>query len=187
MPLVRTLHIYLSLAALAAILVFATTGVLMNHKEQFKLDEPRRNCRTSQFSPALLEHPLDEEKIVAELRKVHGLSGTNDPMEKVDDVLHISFHRLAKLDEVTIRIPEGEMTVAMDSWGVTGVLGDLHTGRDAGSAWRWVIDAVAGALLLVAITGVALWLSLRTRRKIGLIFLIIGTTACALAYVVFTP
>lgn len=187
MPLVRTLHIYLSLAATVAILVFAVTGILMNHKEQLKLDKPSRNCRTGQFSSALLQHPIEYEKIVDELRNVHGLSGAQDPneIEKRDDRLIIPFHRLAKLDEVQIVIPEGDMTITMDSWGVIGALGDLHKGQDAGNAWRWVIDAVGGTLILVALTGIALWLSLRTRRGKGAIFLILGTTLCVLAYLIF--
>lgn len=184
MPLVRALHIYLSLLALVAILAFAATGLLMNHKEQLKLEEPADATRTAQIRNDLLKWgEIDEAALVAELRTVHGLRGTNEPMveEPFKKTVCLSFHLPGRQDDVEIRAG-GEMTITTSTYGVLGELNDLHTGRYARSWWRWGIDAAAVSLLLVTLTGLVLWFSLPRRRVLGAVMLLLGLCACVVVY-----
>lgn len=187
MPLVRTVHIYLSLLALVAILAFGATGLVMNHKDQLKLEEPTVVKREAQFNRALLEKEIEEDAVVAELCRAHGFCGKNDRMEKDNDKIRFSFRQLARLDEVEISVPDGKMTITTSTWGVLGELGCLHTGRDAHPWWQWAIDAVAVSLLLVSLTGVVLWFSLPSRRKIGAVMLLVGAGLCVAAYLAIRP
>lgn len=50
------------------------------------------------------------------------------------------------------------------SWGV---LMRLHTGSGASAAWVLVVDTVAGALMVLTLSGVLLWTRLRTPRLAG--------------------
>ena len=49
------------------------------------------------------------------------------------------------------------------------MLNDIHKGRDTTSSWSWVIDAAAIFLLVITVTGVAIQLLQRKRRRSGLI------------------
>jgi hypothetical protein len=52
-----------------------------------------------------------------------------------------------------------------------GMINDLHRGRDAGSAWAWVIDAAGIFLVLLSLTGLGLLFYLRKVRFSALLTL----------------
>jgi hypothetical protein len=62
----------------------------------------------------------------------------------------------------------------------------LHTGK-GGGAW-WIAIDLAGVLwVLVAATGLVLWLQLKKRRRVGAFWLVVGTAAGALLFVLLAP
>ena len=48
--------------------------------------------------------------------------------------------------------------------GWIAYLNDLHKGRDAGTAWKWVIDLSGAILTLVSVTGIGILLLLKKTR-----------------------
>ncbi len=75
-------------------------------------------------------------------------------------------------DGRTFKPGQGEIT--FDNKGVNGLLLDLHRGKDTSGPWHFVIDAVAVVYLIVAATGIVMWLSLKGRGKYGLWVVIAG-------------
>ena len=70
-------------------------------------------------------------------------------------------------------------------WGA--IINDLHKGRDAGPAWKLLIDISAVFMTLVSLTGMALIFFLAKRRFSGLLAAAIGAVLCYIVYVVFVP
>jgi hypothetical protein len=66
-------------------------------------------------------------------------------------------------------------------------LNDLHRGRDAGEAWRWVIDISAVLILLALVSGVILWLALPKRRTLGIVSLVLGGAVTVAFYLILVP
>jgi hypothetical protein len=57
---------------------------------------------------------------------------------------------------VSIDRGTGDVTTEATSRGWISYLNDLHKGRNAGTAWKWFIDAYAGACFIFALTGLLL-------------------------------
>jgi hypothetical protein len=81
---------------------------------------------------------------------------------------------------------DGAMELTIESRGLWALFLDLHTGK-GGGAW-WIAIDLAGVLwVLVAATGLVLWLQLKKRRRVGAFWLVVGTAAGALMFVLLAP
>jgi hypothetical protein len=81
--------------------------------------------------------------------------------------------------DVDIDMTTGKYDLTIDYQGAIGVLNDLHRGRDAGSAWAWVIDATGGFLTMIALTGLGLLVYLKKIRMKALMTMVVGAAAIA--------
>lgn len=177
----RTIHIYLTMAALALMLFFAVTGFTVNHEEWFGATTPRvRNVTGT--TPAGWVKGEDKLRIVEHLRSQMGVSGAMTDFETDEDKYHVVFKGPGRVCEATIARPDGKTDVEIKTFGLTGRINDLHRGRDAGEPWRWVIDASALLIVLACITGVILWLALPKRRKLGIAWLLAGVAGSVAFY-----
>jgi hypothetical protein len=77
--------------------------------------------------------------------------------------------------------------VEIKTFGLWGRINDLHRGRDAGEAWRWMIDASAALIVLAGVTGVILWLALPKRRNVGIAALVLGVGLSVMFYWLLVP
>jgi hypothetical protein len=85
-----------------------------------------------------------------------------------------------------------EATAAHKVFNLWGRFADLHrakhtTKRDPGAFWPWVIDAAAVLMVLLGLTGLILWASLKTRRWLGLGALSLGTGVLLAVYFWLVP
>ena len=71
----------------------------------------------------------------------------------------------------------GKYDVTIGYQGFVGVLNDLHRGRDAGTAWAWVVDATGVFLALIAVTGLGLLVYLKKVRAKALVVMALGAAA----------
>jgi hypothetical protein len=182
----RTIHIYLTMAALGLMLFFAVTGFTVNHEDWFGATTPRvRNV--SGATPVELLKADDKLRIVEHLRNQMGLSGAMTDFETDDEKLHVVFKGPGRVCEATIVRADGRTEVEIKSFGLAGRINDLHRGRDAGEPWRWVIDASALLILLACVTGVILWLALPKRRKLGIVAVVLGVVASVGFYLALVP
>ena len=182
----RTIHIYLTMAALGLMLFFAVTGFTVNHEDWFGATTPRvRNV--SGMTPAEWVKAADKLRMVEHLRSAMGVSGAMTDFETNDDNYHVVFKGPGRVCEATIARPDGKTEVEFKTFGLWGRINDLHRGRDAGESWRWVIDASALLIVLASVTGVILWLALPKRRKLGIAWLVVGVGASYAFYWALVP
>src|SRR5262249_46235774 len=153
---------------LALLLFFAATGFMLNHADWFGLEEVQTSTTTGELPTALLAEP-DKLAVVERLRSQFGAVGAVDTFEIEEDSLRIVFRGPGRQSEAHVKRDSGEAEVVSESHGAVGRLTDLHKGKYAGAAWGAIIDGVSGLLLVVSMTGLALWLSLQRRRRLGMI------------------
>src|ERR1700676_547786 len=143
----RTIHIYISMLGLLAVIFFSVTGIMLNHEEWFGFATPRIVKKEGSIFEAMDKEP-DKLAIVEKLRKDYGASGAMDSFEVDDDRLTISFKSPGRHTDVTIQRADGHAEVSLESYGFSGRFVDLHRGTDAGPGWRLIIDATAVLLLV---------------------------------------
>src|SRR6188474_2915943 len=73
----RTLHIYISMLGLIAVIFFSVTGIMLNHEEWFGFATPRIVNKEGVLPEAMATEP-DKLTIVEKLRREFGVTGAMD-------------------------------------------------------------------------------------------------------------
>jgi hypothetical protein len=140
----------------------------------------------------LLKKQWDEEKkfhIVEKLRSdysVHGKAQFDYPRD--GDPITVVFKAPGGyLATATIQEKDGEVTVAHKTNGTLGLFMDLHRGKDSGKEWSLLIDGVSILFVIVSITGLILWTSLRARAQHGLAVMALGLAMALAIYFCYVP
>lgn len=175
----RNTHGWLGLWGAALGLLFGATGILLNHRQVMKL--PYAQYETSQIELAL---PADK------LTSVQTLS------DWLQSTLHINkaplkveampareviwngerVHQPA-LWKVDFHTPQYSLTaeywvgnefvsVKRQDANVFAFLNRLHKGVGMNTGWILLVDSLAGALIMLSLTGVLLWTKMRRSRLI---------------------
>lgn len=172
----RTLHQWHWISAalsLAGLLLFALTGITLNHAAQIEA-QPRSERRIATLPPPLraalgtrddgeaalpakVEDWLDAELDIA----LRGRNGEWSPEE-----VYLSLPTPGADAWLSIDRESGAVEYERTDRGWIAYLNDLHKGRNAGPAWRWFIDLFALASLVFSITGLCL-LQLHARQRPG--------------------
>lgn len=179
----RTLHIHLSLASLLLLLFFGVTGVLLVHASRWGLDLATSRTVHATVPPAVLA--ADRLAIVEHLR-AHGAVGAVTDYAADAREVRVTFERPSQRGDALIALPSGELELTLESRGPWALLLDLHTGKAAGDWWL-AIDLAGVLWTLVGITGLMLWLQLKKRRRVGIVWLVVGALAGGLGYWGLTP
>lgn len=174
----RTVHVYLTLAAMVLLLFFATTGFLMNHESWFK-----GTARTVEETATIPADILagDRLTLVEYLRAHLGAVGEakfSDKTEKSTDpkaALAINFRKPGVTTDFVIK-KTGETKITRSHRGLFGLVTDMHRGKQSTAAWRILTDLTALSLAAAIVTGFILWLSLKKRRTLGIIGLALCVT-----------
>ena len=159
-------HWISSAIALVAMLLFAATGLTLNHASQIEA-HPVVVDRKATLPPALLaaqaprpgdakRHdplPADLADWVATALKV---DVRGHPAEWSPEELYVALPRPGGDAWVRIDRASGDAELEDTDRGWISYLNDLHKGRNAGSAWSWFIDAFAVACLVFTVTGLVI-------------------------------
>jgi len=177
--LIRSLHLYASMASLLVVLFFAATGITLNHPE-WAFGNTAKNYTYTGTLPAgwKVDDQMNWLEVAETLRAAHGLRGRVSDTLLEGDEASISFRGPGYSADAFIQ-SDGQYTLKVTLQGPVAVLNDLHKGRDTGSAWAWVIDFSGGFLLLVALTGLGLSLYLRKTRRAALLTVLAGAVLVA--------
>ena len=179
----RTLHIHLSLASFALLLLFGVTGVLLVHADRWHLDFAHSEHRQGTLPVAVLQ---GDRLAIGERLRAQGAVGMVTDWDDREDELRVTFERPSQRCDAVVHKQDGAFELTIESRGAWAVLLDLHTGK--GGGWWWLAIDVAGVLwVLVAGTGFVLWLQLKKRRLVGAFWLAIGLAACWVGYALLTP
>jgi hypothetical protein len=189
----RRLHFYLGLYLLFFGWLFALTGLLLNHS----------TWEFAQFWPSRVQ-----SSTVQEFREVDAsgdLARARDLMQQFGVVGEIQWPaaqpaggpftfqvtRPGRTVEVKADLATGRATLQrteLNAWGVLHVLHTFTGLRAADSVNRrdWVLttvwalsmDAVAAGLVMMVITSYFMWYQLKTKRRGGIVALILGLLSC---------
>ena len=179
------LHIYVSMAGFTLVLLFAVTGLTLNHQD-FGWSAPQIAMSEVGVPADLVDHP-SSEAIGKHLRETIGVRSPVTDYHEDPDQIQITFAAPGRRTLVTIDRPARKATVESESRGFLGRLDDLHKGFDSGRPWFWIIDITAILLTVSSITGMITLLSLKHRRRSGFIVGGLGVAMVVAIYFFLIP
>jgi len=188
----RDWHGYLSAFAFLALIFFALTGLLLNHPEWFAgRPDPASNDFTVQLTPAeLAAARRAKDPALALAHTVGGkarLVGGFQSGELVDDQAMLRFESPKGSSDVTVDLASGAAEVTVAHARLIDVINELHRGKNAGKAWKAVIDLSAILVLALSVIGYVLFFTLRFRLRTSLILTGVSLAALLLVVVFLTP
>lgn len=158
----RQWHWISSALCLVGMLLFAVTGITLNHAAQIEAS-PSVVEREAQL-PEPLRHRLQaqtpEAGIPAELRawieSALSISLDDRKAEWTDGELYVALPRPGGDAWLSLELESGELLYESTDRGWISYLNDLHKGRNTGAAWSWFIDIFAAACVVFSLTGLLL-------------------------------
>lgn len=165
-------HWISSALCLIGLLLFAVTGVTLNHARQIEAT-PQTEHRTTTLPRALHRLIEGEDARKAALLPATvgtwlddslGVRVTGREAEWSEDEIYVSLPRPGGDGWLSIDRATGDVKYEVTRRGVVAYLNDLHKGRHAGGTWSWFLDVFALACLVFAITGLFL-LKLHAARR----------------------
>lgn len=174
--LTRWLHLYTAMISLLVVLFFAATGITLNHPDWLFGNAQTSNSYQGTLPASWQQNGQVNWLQTAEtLRANHNLKGSVTDTRADEQEASISFRAPAYAADAFISIQDGTYSLKVVAQGPVAVLNDLHRGRDAGSAWAWLIDISGGFLLLVSLTGFGLSLFFKKTRRAAMLTVLAGT------------
>ena len=160
--------------SLAGMLLFAITGITLNHAAQI-LAEPVTMELTATLPAPLLERLSDfptettdpvPDAIARWVSSELDISIAGKATETAPDEIYVALKGPGSDGWVTIDRGTGEALRETTTRGWVAYANDLHKGRDTGPVWFWFIDVFAIACIVFTVTGLTLlWLHARTRAS----------------------
>jgi len=159
----HTWHWISSAIALIGLLLFAFTGITLNHAADIE-GAPVTQEKTATLPPPLLKAleagPAEKGPLPAPVAEwVSGEFGVVAGGRSADwseDEVYLALPRPGGDGWVSIDRLTGEAINENTSRGWISYLNDLHKGRNAGTAWAWFIDVFSVACFIFALTGLVL-------------------------------
>lgn len=160
---IRQWHWISSAICLVGMLLFAITGITLNHAAQIpatpevthiEAEIPTGILRAIAIPddenaplPALLVDWLDEHQ---------GIYTANKNAEWNDGEVYLSLPRPGGDAWLSIDLASGAFEYELTERGWVSYFNDLHKGRNTGVAWSWFLDFFAIACIVFCITGLVL-------------------------------
>ena len=170
----HTWHWISAAISLAGMLMFALTGITLNHAASIP-GHPAAEDRSATLAPSLLRllkaTPKTDDAAmpgpVAEaVAAPAGLDPTGRGGEWSDDEVYVAMPRPGGDAWVSVSRADGTIKAEVTRQGWISLLNDLHKGRNTGLPWRLFIDAFALAAIVFTGTGLLLLqFHARHRRK----------------------
>ena len=158
--------------SVACMLLFAVTGITLNHAAAIKAEPVVVEHSATLPAPLLArlaEMPAETTAPVppAIARWASDAFKTaiaGKPTETTADEVYVALPMPGGDGWITIDRGTGEAQQEITHQGWVAYLNDLHKGRNTGKVWFWFIDVFAAACVVFAVTGLTLlWLHSRSR------------------------
>lgn len=167
----HTWHWMSAAISLVGMLLFAITGITLNHAASIGA-KPVVTDRAATLPPPLLRllgKPATTDAalprpVADAVERMVGLNAAGKAGEWSDTDVYVALPRPGGDGWVSIDRASGRITSEDTSRGWIAYLNDLHKGRNAGGAWSWFLDIFAGACILFTLTGLLL-LHLHSRHR----------------------
>ncbi len=160
---VRQWHWISSAICLVGMLLFAITGITLNHAAQITV-KPLIDTIERQLPEEILSNlaPSDAEKAPLPQPLAQWLEQELDiyvgtrSAEWSDDEIYLSLPRPGGDAWLTVDLVEGAVFFEKTNRGWISYFNDLHKGRNTGTVWFWFIDIFAVACVVFCISGLIL-------------------------------
>ncbi len=169
----RVWHGYLSAFAFAALLFFAATGLVLNHPDWFAGEAPALEESEFQLTGEQLEAlrrsstPAETlARIAADHATLHG--EYQDGTVAGEQVVAI-LRGVRGSSDIRANLLDGSVVVASEGQPAIAQLNALHRGESAGAVWRFSLDIMAIVMIVVALAGYAIFLSMGAKLRTALL------------------
>jgi len=177
----HTWHWISSAICLICMILFAITGITLNHASFFESEPEEKVVETVIPQEILVSLQLQTERAI-EQGSLDKLEFSNGFIAYLEDKIP---HDLSLLKEkpdwseeeiyiqkplpggdvwMSVDIPSGELIYMHTDRGIIAWLNDLHKGRNTSLVWIWFIDIFAIATLIFCLTGLVL-LQLHSKNR----------------------
>jgi uncharacterized protein len=148
---------------LLLVLFFSLTGITLNHPTW---GAKTHRSTASGTMPATWKSGTTVDWFVASehLRSANGVTGLVSDKRSEGGESSITFKGPGLTATATIIDATGAYNLDTEAEGLLGVMNDIHKGRNTTSSWKWVIDVIAGFLVLISLSGLLLQFFLKKRR-----------------------
>ena len=181
----RTLHIYASMAGFLLVLLFAITGITLNHQDVGWGEPSTRSFDVTISADAAKTG--ETSRVEAALQAAMGIATPSSSFKAYDDEINVAFHSPGRRIQAIVDRATGHAKVVWETRGGVGIINDLHKGTETGSVWRWIVDLTAVLIGFSAITGIVTLVSLPKRRRAGLVTTVAGAVAVLVIYWLWVP
>jgi uncharacterized protein len=169
----RIWHGYLSAFAFAALLFFSTTGLILNHPDWFAGEAPPLEEATFTLTQPQLQEMRNAAmpgEILARIAGAHAtLYGEYKDGSVAGDQVFVRLQGARGSSDIRANMTDGSVVVASEAATTVAVMNALHRGETAGAAWRLSIDVMAIVMIVVALAGYAIFLSMSGKLRTALL------------------
>ncbi len=158
----RQWHWISSALCLVGMLLFAVTGITLNHAAQIEA-KPKIIEHTASLPESLQQQLLSDQPGVGLpndlrgwLEQELGIDLAGRDAEWSDGELYVALPRPGGDAWLSLVLETGELEYESTDRGWISYLNDLHKGRNTGTAWSWFIDIFAAACVVFSLTGLLL-------------------------------
>lgn len=187
----RLWHGYLSAFAFLSLMFFSATGLLLNHPEWLKQpDAQPLESRTTIARDALAAAMKLDDKpraLAGLLSAQKAVSGVYASGEVEDGEAYLRFEGVGGNASAVLDIKTGAAEITTRKADTVTILNDLHRGKNAGAAWKGLIDISAVIFLALSLVGYILFFSLRHRLVQTMALTVISLGALAGIFLLFVP
>lgn len=174
-------------------LLFAITGILLNHAPQIEsvpqlrsvnaqVPEPMRQSLGENVNVEQAALPLDIAKwLEAEV----SVELSNKTAEWSDDEVYLSLPGPGTDAWLAIDRTSGDFEFERTDRGWIAYFNDLHKGRHTGAAWRWFLDLFSISTVVFCLTGLLLMVQHARHRPLSWPLVGLGFIAPALIAILF--
>lgn len=157
-------HWISSALCLIGMLLFAATGITLNHASQIesKAEVVLQKAQLPEDLRASVEATQEEGKrpippaLHDWLQQQWSVDVEQREAEWSDGEIYLSMTRPGGDAWINVDLESGKAEYEQTNRGWISYFNDLHKGRNAGEAWSWFIDVFAVACLIFCITGLFL-------------------------------
>ncbi len=172
----RSVHMWISMTSLLIVLFFSITGITLNHPTWTFGQDPVSATVSGTLPPDVVRGGTIDFLAVSEfLRSGQHVTGEVTDHSTQNGEGSISYRGPGYAADVSFRLADRSFTLTSQKSGLVAVFNDLHKGRHTSTLWKWVIDITAGLLVMMSITGIALQLTIKRTRALGLALAAVGT------------
>ena len=160
----RQWHWISAAVCLIGMLLFAVTGVTLNHASQIEA-RPHitlvKGTLPSEIADALRASPgRDKQPLPPALQRwlatTMGVDVGGRDAEWSKEEIYVPLPRAGGDAWVSIETETGDVRYEKTDRGWIAFLNDLHKGRNTGTAWSWFLDIFAAGCVLFCVTGLVL-------------------------------